>query len=327
MTPESTDQPLVSIVLPTYTRAQLLPHAIRSVLAQTHRNLELIVVDDNSKDNTPEIVRGFDDPRIRYVRNEENLKLPRGLNKGFGLARGDFLTWTSDDNLYAPEAIARMVGVLRGGDCGFVYADYYDFARLDETGRPVEPKRVQLPDVLKLEERNTVGACFMYTRAVQEAVGPYDQELFLVEDYDYFIRIAQRFRTCHIPEALYYFSRHDDSLYVSRYAEVKAADILVRFKNGLIDRDSAAAACVRLVMQRPGELRNPLLRTLHGLLGRTSYRLGSAYERRLREHLRRALGPQVGTVLEQFSARALDFRAAKDRLQAILLGVSRLQYK
>ena len=74
-------EPLVSIVLPTYNRAHLLGHAIRSVLAQTHRNLELIVVDDNSKDETPSVVRSFDDARIRYVRNDPNLKLPAALNR------------------------------------------------------------------------------------------------------------------------------------------------------------------------------------------------------------------------------------------------------
>lgn len=325
--PQPADQPLVSIVLPTYTRAQLLPHAMRSVLAQTHRNLELIVVDDNSKDDTPEVVASFDDPRIRYVRNAENLKLPRGLNKGFGLAQGDYLTWTSDDNLYAPDAIERMLAALRSGPCDFVFADYYDFAQLDAAGQPVAPKRVRLPDVLRLEERNTVGACFLYTRDVHEKVGPYDPELFLVEDYDYFIRVARRFRTCHIPEALYYFSRHDESLYVSRYAEVKAADILVRFKNELLHRDAAIAACLRLVTQDFRELRSPLLRGLHAATSKTSFRLGQACEHRLRAHLRGRIGPPIAELLGDFSARTVSFRDAKDRLRTILLGVSRLEYK
>src|SRR5581483_2831097 len=237
---------LVSIVLPTHNRCRLLPYAIRSVLAQTHTQLELIVVDDNSKDATPEIVRSFHDGRVRYVRNERNLKLPGALNRGFALAEGRFLTWTSDDNLYAPEAIARMVAALEEATCDFVFADYFDFARHDErTGEPLRPRRIRLPDQLKLDERNSVGACFLYTRAVCEAVGAYDTDLFLVEDYDYFIRVAQAgFRIRHLPEALYYFSRHDDSLFCARYAEVKSADVLVRYKNGLLDKRRAASACV-----------------------------------------------------------------------------------
>src|SRR5678815_3231547 len=103
----------VSIVLPTYKRAHVLPGAIASVLSQTHANLELIVVDDNSPDGTRDVVASFRDPRIRYVRNEPNLKLPRALNRGFSLSRGEYLSWTSDDNLYANTAIERMVAVMR----------------------------------------------------------------------------------------------------------------------------------------------------------------------------------------------------------------------
>ena len=159
MSASPAEGPLVSVVLPTYNRAPILGHAIRSVLDQTCRDFELIVVDDNSKDNTGEVVRSFDDPRIRYVRNEENLKLPRGLNKGFSLSRGKFLTWTSDDNLYAPPALERMAAVLAQGTCDFVYADYFHFSDLDEaSGTPRDTQRINLPPVLKLEERNAVGA-------------------------------------------------------------------------------------------------------------------------------------------------------------------------
>ena len=320
------DSPLVSIVLPTYTRAKLLGHAIRSVLAQTYRNFELIVIDDNSKDDTPEVVRSFGDPRIRYFRNEENLKLPRGLNKGFGLARGDYLTWTSDDNVYAADAIGKMVAVLRGGDCDFVFADYFDFWRLDErTGEPVEPRRVKLPDVLRMEEGNNVGACFMYTRTVYDAIGSYDPELYLVEDYDYFIRVHQRFRARHIPEALYYFGRHGDSLTSSRFAEIKAADVLVRYKNRLLDTERATKVCVKLVTQDLGALTNPLLSRTYPVIKRTSHRLTVAYERAIRAYVERRLRAPVSKLLEDFAAHAVSFREAKDALRDVMLGVAKLE--
>jgi glycosyltransferase involved in cell wall biosynthesis len=321
-----TDPVLVSIVLPTYTRAQLLRHAIRSVLTQTYRNFELIVIDDNSKDDTPEVVRSFGDPRIRYYRNEENLKLPRGLNKGFGLAQGEYLTWTSDDNLYAPEAIGRMAETLRSGECDFVFADYSDFWRLDErTGEPLEPRRVKLPDVLRMEEGNSVGACFMYTRGVYEAIGAYDPELYLVEDYDYFIRIHQRFRARHIPEALYYFGRHDDSLTTSRFAEIKAADLLVRYKNRLLDTDRATKACAKIVTRDLAALTNPLLSRPYPVIKRTSFRLTVAYERAVRAYVERRLRAPVAKLLERFESHAASFREAKDALRNVMLGVAKLE--
>lgn len=322
------DPKLVSIVLPTYTRARLLGYAIRSVLRQTYPHFELIVIDDNSQDDTPEVVRSFGDPRIRYFRNEENLKLPRGLNRGFELAHGQYLTWTSDDNLYGADAIAKMATVLDGGDCDFVFADYFDFSRLDEqTGEPLQPRRVKLPDVPRLDEGNNVGACFMYTRVVYEAIGPYDPELFLVEDYDYFIRIQKRFRFRHLPEALYYFGRHDDSLTASRFAEIKAADVLVRYKNRLLDAETATNACVRFVTRDLGALTNPLLRSAYRVVKRTSFRLTVAYERFLRAYVRRRLRARVAKLLEDFSSQAMTFREAKDALRDVMLGVAALEYR
>ena len=320
---------LVSIVLPTYTRAQLLRHAIRSVLAQTYRDFELIVVDDNSKDDTPDVMREFADPRIRYVRNEQNLKLPGALNKGFALARGRFLTWTSDDNLYAPAAIERMVAQLAAGGCDLVFADYYDFARHDEsTGAPLEPRPIRLPGVPRFEERNSVGACFLYTRAVYERIGDYDTELFLVEDYDYFIRIQQAgFAIRHIAEPLYYFSRHDDALFCTRFAEVQAAGILVRYKNDLLDKDKAAQACVGLVMRDLAALNNPLLRRTYLALRKTSFRLTRFYETMVRAYMRRRIVAGLGALLDRFSSHALSFAQARDDLKDLLQHVARLEYK
>ena len=140
MTTGGAGSALVSIVLPTFKRAHVLPWAIRSVLAQSYTHWELIVVDDNSPDDTAAVVASFTDPRIRYVKNEPNLKLPRALNRGFSMAQGEFLTWTSDDNLYAPTAIEKMVARLQAGGCDLVYADYYLFSTQGADGRPSDPQ-------------------------------------------------------------------------------------------------------------------------------------------------------------------------------------------
>lgn len=328
MTPMSPNGPLVSVVLPTHKRAHLLPYAIANVLEQSHGNLELIVVDDCSPDHTAEVVARFDDPRLRYHRNASNLKLPGSLNQGFALARGQCLTWTSDDNLYAPTAIERMVARLAGGDCDFVYADYHLFGVSDErTGQPLDAQPNPLPDRLCLAARNQVGACFMYTREVYETIGDYDTELFLVEDYDYFIRIAARFRISHIAEPLYYFRRDEDTLFCSRFATVKAADVLVRYKNGLIDREAAVKDLAELIVQNAERLSNPLLRHGHRLARRLSWRLGRGAERLLRASLDRALRREVPPVLEQFDARALSFTEGRDALCRLVTRHAAVAYR
>lgn len=323
---DTADRGLVSIVLPTYNRAHLLPGAIESVLAQTWQHLELIVVDDNSPDQTAEVVAGYDDPRIRYLKNDPNLRLPRALNRGFAEARGEFLTWTSDDNFFAPTAIERMVGRLQKGDCDFVYADYWLFAETDPSGEPVVIRQDRLPDALRLEKGNHIGACFLYTRRLYETVGDYDPELFLVEDYDYFIRASKQFSFCHIPEPLYYFRRDDQTLYCSRFCQVKASDLLVRFKNGLLDQEGIVEAVVALLMRQPEQLLPVPVGDVHRLLKGLSFRLERRYREYLRKRLRYRLDRALPTILECYREGSESFGESRDRLCALLRSLSRMEY-
>lgn len=101
---------LISIVLPVYNGEKYLRESIDSILAQTYKNWELLIVDDCSTDSSSEIAKEYvsKDRRIYYYHNENNLRLPRNLNKGFSLARGNYLTWTSDDNRFKPTALEKM---------------------------------------------------------------------------------------------------------------------------------------------------------------------------------------------------------------------------
>lgn len=322
----ASNTPLVSIVLPTYKRAQVLPFAIRSVLAQTYSNWELIVVDDNSPDDTAQVVAAFADPRIRYVRNDPNLKLPRALNRGFSQARGTYLTWTSDDNLFGEQAIERMVARLQQGGCDLVYADYYLFAETDESGCPREPQHDRLPDTVRLENGNHMGACFLYTRKLYETIGDYDPELFLVEDYDYFIRASQRFQFAHIAEPLYYFRRDEDTLYLSRFAEVKGSDVLVRYKNGLLDEAGLVDAMVSIILRKPEGLKSAVLRWSQRVLQGRSYRLSQWQQRLAAATLRRSIQPAVRGLLRGYQGGAGEFKATRDGLAAQMKFHGQIEY-
>jgi glycosyltransferase involved in cell wall biosynthesis len=318
--------PLVSIVLPTYKRAHVLPLAIRSVLAQTYSNWELVIVSDNSPDNTEEVVKAFDDPRIRYYRNDPNLRLPRTLNRGFSLAAGDYLTWTSDDNMLAPEAIARMVEVLNEGEADFVFADYHEFADTDAGGAPRDMKPVRLPDSPDMAKGNSIGACFMYTRKVYERIGDYDPDLFLNEDYDYWMRIARRFRIKHIPELLYYFRRDEDSLYCSRFAEVRAGSLLVRYKNRFLGAEDVLGGMVDLVMANLDRHHNPLVR--HGYLAckRISYRLTQQCERLARRMTAHRLARPVREILTAFDG-GRSFNEVRLELKNLMERLAIIEYR
>ena len=212
--------PTVSIVLPCYNGAGFLAQSIDSVIAQTFTDWELIIVNDCSKDNSLEIMQQYaeKDSRIRIIDNETNLKLPGALNRGFQEAKGKYLTWTSHDNRMAPTMLEEFVNYLDANqDKGLVTACYAAFSL--KTGEQLY--EVHHPDPqLHLPLYNCVCYAFMYRRKVLETVGDYDTTLFLVEDYDYWVRIWQKYPIGKIYKVLYYTGVGDDTLTLSRKKEI-----------------------------------------------------------------------------------------------------------
>jgi glycosyltransferase involved in cell wall biosynthesis len=213
--------PLVSIVLPTFNGSRYINDSIHSCVEQTYTNWELIIVDDHSNDSTPQIIAEWTrkDPRIRSIRNPSNLRLPASLNRGFAKASGTYLTWTSDDNLYRFSALQRMVTFLEGNlDYGLVYTD---FTEIDNSGYHVQNVCAASPGRLAIG--NCVRACFLYRKAVAEHVGAYREDLFLVEDWDYWLRIARRFRLEVLHADSYLYRLHSKSLTSTQTAQVRTA--------------------------------------------------------------------------------------------------------
>lgn len=203
---------VISIVLPTHNGSRYLRQSIDSCLNQTYQDWELIIVDDASTDDTPNLIAQYTDPRIRAIRHPMNRGLPAALNTGFAATRGEFLTWTSDDNYYLPVALMRMLAALRQHpEVDFVYADQ-DF--VDERGAFLVHMVAEEPEVLL--QTNPINACFLYRRRVYEAVGAYAEDLPLVEDYDYWLRVSLLFRMMPLRDTLYCYRVHSRSL-TSRY--------------------------------------------------------------------------------------------------------------
>jgi glycosyltransferase involved in cell wall biosynthesis len=105
--------PKVSFVVPCYKLAHLLPECVNSILTQTFGSFEILIMDDCSPDNTPEVAKSFKDPRVRHIRNEPNLRHLRNYNKGIELSRGEYI-WliSADDYLRKPHVLENYLNIL-----------------------------------------------------------------------------------------------------------------------------------------------------------------------------------------------------------------------
>ncbi len=102
----------VSVCIPTYNRSDYLQYSVNSVLNQTYTDFELIICDDGSTDDTPDVVKGFADSRIRYVRHPRNIGRSNNMRSGFDEARGEYFIKFDDDDALTPEFLAKTVDIL-----------------------------------------------------------------------------------------------------------------------------------------------------------------------------------------------------------------------
>jgi len=220
----------ISVILPVYNGGRFVGKSIESVLNQSYKNIELIIVNDCSTDNTQEVISDYatKDDRIKIYNNAINRKLPGTLNNGFTHATGEYLTWTSDDNTYHLDALEKMARVLdNNSKIELVYAD---FSICDMDGNLIKEVKEGAPEEIRY--RDNIGACFLYRNTLAAKVGKYDEETFLAEDYDFFIRCYREANGnfYHISEDLYDYGRHDANLTATRQKDIahKAFDVMMK---------------------------------------------------------------------------------------------------
>lgn len=203
----SSEEPFVSIVLPTFNRAASLPRSIHSVLEQTHTNFELLVVDDASTDDSEAVVQRFADARIRYLRQEYNKGAAAARNAGIQHARAGLIAFQDSDDEWLPDKLARQVARLLEAPpkVGLVYCAY---CRLSAEGPPsrfppghVQPKEGDIHRAL-LRESFVGTPTILVRRECLDAVGGFDEQLPRFQDWELMIRLSARFEVGFIDEAL-----------------------------------------------------------------------------------------------------------------------------
>ena len=185
MTPPT--QPTISVYIPTRNRSTLLRRALASVFAQTHSPLEVIVVDDASEDDTPDVVRALaGSGLVKYIRLEHAGGAPAARNLAIREARGLLVTGIDDDDVWLPRRLERMLQHLSHG-IGFVAAT--DILEADGGHRQLW-RRPPVIDLDKLLRWNVAGNQVLARRSDVLACGGFDEALEASQDYDLWIRLA-----------------------------------------------------------------------------------------------------------------------------------------
>ncbi|GEM_PF-3334391 len=203
--------PAVSIVVATHNRSAWLRAAIDSVLAQDYPDLEVLVVDDGSTDETPSVLEEYarrNPPRrFRFMR-QENQGQARSLNRGYELARGEILGYLSDDDLLAPGAISRLAGeLIADPDAAAAYPGYRVIdgeGRLVDTVRPIEYSSVE---AVRLHD-TIIGPGALARRAALEASGGWDPSLRWMGDLILWMGVGLAGRVIRVPEPLAFWRMH-----------------------------------------------------------------------------------------------------------------------
>ena len=186
-------QPLVSTVIPTYQRANLVARAIRSVLSQTVQDLEVIVVDDASTDDTKAAVAAVGDTRVRYLRHEKNKGLPASRNTGIQAARGEYIAFLDDDDEWREDKLEKQLLVIKSYD-----------AVLSGSLWNGRPRRIHNRPTVSLDDlrRGSFASPTLLARASVLRDVLFDESLRQGEDWDAFIRIAQKYSIGYVAESL-----------------------------------------------------------------------------------------------------------------------------
>ena len=209
--------PLVSIVTPSYNQGRYIEETIQSILNQDYPNLEYIVVDGGSSDNTIEILKKYQE-HLTWI-SEKDRGQADAINKGFGMAKGEIVAWLNSDDTYLPKAVHQSVCYLEAHpEVGMLYGEGY---HIDEDGEFIERYYTEPFDYQRLSEVCFICQPTVFLRTeVIRTVGPLYITLDYCLDYEYWMRIAKRFRIGYLGKYLANTRLHLDTKTLSKRVEV-----------------------------------------------------------------------------------------------------------
>ena len=240
--------PAVTVFIAVYNRAGLVRDAIDSVLSQSFKDFELLVLDDGSTDGTVEVIEQFMDPRLRLVRNERNVGIPLTRQRGLELAHGRFFAVLDSDDLAPPGRLARQVAFLGRNPAIAAVGGWT--RKIGANGRtglgvqmlPLRPEELHARLLFRTCHRHST---LMGRTPIMRDHG-YRSEFPVAEDYDLFSRMAEQHRLANMPRVLSYRREHVGRITTERADLVRAMNFKIVARQ--LDRLGIAASQAELAL-------------------------------------------------------------------------------
>ncbi len=223
-----TFHPLVSVIVPTYNRPDTLKTTLDSIAFQTYKNVEVILVNDAGED-VSDIVKSYHDRiSVNYILHSRNKGLAASRNAGISAAKGKYIAYLDDDDIFYEDHVETLVNLLETSDYKIAYTDAYRAYQEKENGRYVS-KRKDIPysfdfdpDLILAQNIFPV-LCIMHEKSCLDEVGVFDESLTTHEDWDLWIRMSRKYNFAHIEKITCEFAWRTDSTSMS---STKRADFI-----------------------------------------------------------------------------------------------------
>ncbi|MBQ8536048.1 MAG: glycosyltransferase family 2 protein [Clostridia bacterium] len=206
---------MISVIIPTYNRCKLLPRAIESVLSQTFTDLELIVVDDASSDETPQLMASYSDPRVRYIRQPANRGACAARNVGVQAAKGEYIAFQDSDDVWLTDKLEKQLPFLASSGADVVFCAFRHFtgekagaAKIvpdpSQVNSPITSEQLLMGNVISTQTILGKRSCFIQY--------PFDESFPRMQDWELVLRLAQHCRIAFQPLALVDVYLQSDSI-------------------------------------------------------------------------------------------------------------------
>jgi len=219
----------VSVIIPTYNREHFLKKTIESILKQTFKDFELIIVDNYSTDNTEKIIGSYDDKRIRYFKHQNNGIIAVNRNFAIKHAKGELIAFCDDDDLWLPEKLEQQVIAFeQDHELGLVCTNGFSFdeKRIRKQFQKTKDHYITFNELLI---DNTVACCsVMVRRKILDDIGVFDEsrELLTAEDYHLWLRIAKQHKVKYLGTPLVKYRVHAGTFQSTFLSGVKPLEVM-----------------------------------------------------------------------------------------------------